>query len=279
MDAKEKRTLCAYYKRRFYRGRGVLARAVDFIALRLILFTAFYIWFSFDIESSAAAVLLSSASLAAICVLAELIKSIRLEKFIAKENARIAKKLFSQSLTLMPKAEFMRLVRAYISARPGEFAGSGLIYLSQTIADVDEEAVLAACRAAKRRGCKSVFIFSAAAAGQSALDIAARCDDIAISFIDAAKLAADAELPSEDTVREHILKQAAWRRRIKRGSMATALTRGRTARYVIVAAALFALSFFVQYTLYYRMLAGVCISLAALSFYAGHTVAAAPKDA
>ena len=46
-----------------------------------------------------------------------------------------------------------------------------------------------------------------------------------------------------------------------------------------VAAALFALSFFVSYTLYYRMLAGACVSLAALSFYAAHSPSAAPKDA
>ena len=93
MSIGEKRTLNAYYKRRFYRGRTAFARAADFIALRVILLIACYLWFSFNVESIIAAAVLTAAAVGAISVFAELVKSVRLEKFILRENARLSKKL------------------------------------------------------------------------------------------------------------------------------------------------------------------------------------------
>lgn len=92
MSIGEKRTLNAYYKRRFYRGRTAFARAADFIALRVILLIACYLWFSFNVESIIAAAVLTAAAVGAISVFAELVKSVRLEKFILRENARLSKK-------------------------------------------------------------------------------------------------------------------------------------------------------------------------------------------
>ena len=70
----------------------------------------------------------------------------------------------------------MGIVREYIKRHGDEFAGESLVYTAQTLAPVDEETVLCACRAANRRGCKSLFIFSSASVSQPARDIAAeRC--------------------------------------------------------------------------------------------------------
>ena len=168
MSIGEKRTLNAYYKRRFYRGRTAFARAADFIALRVILLIACYLWFSFNVESIIAAAVLTAAAVGAISVFAELVKSVRLEKFILRENARLSKKLFSESLVLMPRSEFLSMVREYIKRHGKEFAGESLVYTAQTLSPVDEETVLCACRAANRRGCKSLFIFSSAAVSQPA---------------------------------------------------------------------------------------------------------------
>ena len=278
MSIGEKRTLNAYYKRRFYRGRTTFARAADFIALRVILLIACYLWFSFNVESIIAAAVLTAAAVGAISVFAELVKSVRLEKFILRENARLSKKLFSESLVLMPRSEFLGIVREYIKCHGKEFAGESLVYTAQTLSPVDEETVLCACRAANRRG-KSLFIFSSASVSQPARDIAARYDGLSVAFISGDMLASCAKMPDDNAVRQYILKQAEQKKQIKKQSVSTAIGRGRCARYLLVAAALFALSFFVSYTLYYRMLAGACVSLAALSFYAAHSPSAAPKDA
>ena len=179
----------------------------------------------------------------------------------------------------MPRSEFLGRVREYIKCHGKEFAGESLVYTAQTLSPVDEETVLCACRAANRRGCKSLFIFSSASVSQPARDIAARYDGLSVAFISGDMLASCAKMPDDNAVRQYILKQAEQKKQIKKQSVSTAIGRGRCARYLLVAAALFALSFFVSYTLYYRMLAGACVSLAALSFYAAHSPSAAPKDA
>ena len=191
MSIGEKRTLNAYYKRRFYRGRTAFARAADFIALRVILLIACYLWFSFNVESIIAAAVLTAAAVGAISVFAELVKSVRLEKFILRENARLSKKLFSESLVLMPRSEFLDIVREYIKCHGKEFAGESLVYTAQTLSPVDEETVLCACRAANRRGCKSLFIFSSASVSQPARDIAARYDGLSVAFISGDMLASN----------------------------------------------------------------------------------------
>ena len=215
MSIGKKRTLNAYYKRRFYRGRTAFARAADFIALRIILLIACYLWFSFNVESIIAAAVLTAAAVGAISVFAELVKSVRLEKFILRENARLSKKLFSESLVLMPRSEFLGIVREYIKRHGKEFAGESLVYTAQTLSPVDEETVLCACRAANRRGCKSLFIFSSASVSQPARDIAARYDGLSVAFISGDMLASCAKMPDDNAVRQYILKQAEQKKQIK----------------------------------------------------------------
>ncbi|MEI3424832.1 MAG: hypothetical protein V8Q85_07210 [Christensenellales bacterium] len=106
MSIGEKRTLNAYYKRRFYRGRTAFARAADFIALRVILLIACYLWFSFNVESIIAAAVLTAAAVGAISVFAELVKSVRLEKFILRENAHLQKSCSAKALCLCRGASF-----------------------------------------------------------------------------------------------------------------------------------------------------------------------------
>lgn len=191
----------------FTAGARPLARAADFIALRVILLIACYLWFSFNVESIIAAAVLTAAAVGAISVFAELVKSVRLEKFILRENARLSKKLFSESLVLMPRSEFLSMVREYIKRHGKEFAGESLVYTAQTLSPVDEETVLCACRAQAAR-CKSLFIFSSAAVSQPARDIAARYDGLSVAFISGDMLASCTEMPDDNAVRQYILKQA-----------------------------------------------------------------------
>lgn len=76
--------LLRYYKRRFYHGRSFIARAVDFLALRVITLAACYLWFTTLIDNTVMAAVLSLTALATISVAVELFKSLRLERFIQK---------------------------------------------------------------------------------------------------------------------------------------------------------------------------------------------------
>ena len=51
--------LLRYYKRRFYHGRSFVARAVDFLALRVITLAACYLWFTTLIDNTVMAAVLS----------------------------------------------------------------------------------------------------------------------------------------------------------------------------------------------------------------------------
>ena len=50
--------LLRYYKRRFYHGRSFVARAVDFLALRIITLAACYLWFTTLIDNTVMAAVL-----------------------------------------------------------------------------------------------------------------------------------------------------------------------------------------------------------------------------
>ena len=106
MSIGEKRTLNAYYKRRFYRGRTAFARAADFIALRVILLIACYLWFSFNVESIIAAAVLTAAAVGAISVFAELVKSVRLEKSYCAKTPAFQKSCSAKALCLCRGASF-----------------------------------------------------------------------------------------------------------------------------------------------------------------------------
>lgn len=267
MTAKDKRILNGYYKRRFYSGRGAFARAADFIALRLILFTAFYMWFSFNTDSALAAAVLSAASLGAVCVFAELVKAVRLERFTEKENSRIAKRLFIEGLCILRRSEFMGIIREHIRQNRADFSEECLIYAVQTASPVTEEAVLKAYRAAQEREKTKLIIFSASTVGEAARALADRCSSIDIAFVDADALSLSAKMPSLSDVHAYILAHSAKVKSLRRKRASTALGTHRAVRYGLVAAALFVLSFFVSYSLYYRSLATASAGLAALSLF------------
>ena len=58
---KNQTLLLRYYKRRFYHGRSFIARAVDFLALRVITLAACYLWFTTLIDNTVMAAVLSGS--------------------------------------------------------------------------------------------------------------------------------------------------------------------------------------------------------------------------
>lgn len=270
----KKRILMKYYKQRLYRGRTALARAVDFVALRLILLAAGYLWFTTKVDSSLMAGVLALTTVTTLSVGAELYKSIRLERFILKERKSLAEKLFREKLVLLTRQEFLELVRSYLTVHGEEFAGDSVVYLSQTVAPVGEDAVLTACRAAKKRGVGAVALFSASPVSEAARTLAGRMEQ-AVRFIAPEQLTAHGSandmLPDESAIDAAILAQQEKIRRQRKKSISEPFAQSRLRRYGIVAIALFALSFFVPYTLYYRVLAGACLSLGALTWWLNQT--------
>lgn len=263
--------LLRYYKRRFYHGRSFVARAVDFLALRVITLAAWYLWFTTLIDNTVMAAVLSLTALATISVAVELFKSLRLERFIQKERKRISERLFRERLLILPKEEFLAVVKAFLEGRRSQFADDCLVYTVQSALPVSEDTVLRAHRAAQRRMLTAAVIFSAAPVSPEAAALARRYDGVALSFVTPDDLLASGSaanfLPDDKAVDKAILSAAQGEKVRRRKAASAPFAEGRVRRYVLVALALFALSFCVKYTLYYRLLSAACLSFGALAWW------------
>ncbi len=260
-----------FYKRKFYNGRSVIARAVDFIALRIIILAACYLWFITRIDNTVMAAVLSLIALAAISTAAEIIKSMRLVRFIDRERVRVAHSIFRERLLILPKAEFLSIVKAYLGEHRASYADECLVFTVQSSAPVSADTVLKAYRAAQKRSLDAVVIFSAAPVSKEAQAITQSLSGVSIDFVTPDALlksaSATAFLPTPDAVDEAILSAAAKAKAQRRAAASEPFASGRMRRYVLVALALFALSFFNKYTVYYRMLAALSLSFGALAFW------------
>ncbi len=268
---KNQTILLRHYKRRFCHGRSFIARAVDFLALRVITLAACYLWFTTLIDNTVMAAVLSATALVTISVAVEIIKSFRFERFVRKERRRVAERLFRERLLILPREGFLAVVRAYLQARPGRFPEDSLVYTVQSAFPVSPDTVLRAHRAAERRGLASAVIFSATAASPEAVALAKRYDGVSIAFVTPDDLLCDGSaadfLPDDTAIDEDILSAARAERARRRQKASAPFAEGRMRRYVLVALALFALSFFVEYTLYYRLLSAACLSFGALAWW------------
>lgn len=94
---------------------------------------------------------------------------------------------------------------------------------------------------------------------------------VAVSFITPDDLIASGSaadfLPDDKAVDEAILSAARAEKARRKSAASAPFAEGRMRRYILVALALFALSFFVKYTLYYRLLSAACLSFGALAWW------------
>lgn len=275
----KKRTLILrYYKRKFNHGRTLVARAVDFTALRIITLAACYLWFSTLTDNTLIAAVLSFTALLTISISIELVKSIRFDRFVAMERKRVAERLFRERLLILPKEEFLAIVKAYLEGQAADFVGDTLVYPVRTAAPVDADTVLKAYRAAQKRGLAAAVVFSASPVLPGARRLAERYNEVTMTFVTPddliASKAAAGFMPGDDAVEEAILAAIQAEKAGRKRNASSPFASGRLRRYVLVAVALFALSFFVKYTLYYRLLSAACLSFGALAWWLNAMTAA-----
>ncbi len=276
---KQKRLIVSFYKRRLYRGRSALARAVDFFALRLVMLCAAYLWFSTSVESALMAVVLSLTATLTASVAVELIKSIRLERFIVKERKALAVKLFRERLVQLTREEFFELVRGYVIAHADAFDPECLVCTVQSAAPVSEDDVLRACRSAKGCGTDIVSIFTASSVSREAAALAKRIEGMRVSFVTSDELTAHGKskqlLPADEAVDAAVLAEVERSRERRKQSVSAPFERWRMRRYLFVSIGLMVLSFFVEQATYFRLLSAACLSLGAVAWWLN---TAAPRE-
>lgn len=115
-------------------------------------------------------------------------------------------------------------------------------------------------------------LFCTSEVSREAEDFAKKCADVSISFVTSQTLAQFAQYEiDDDTLDECIVNWMEQEREARKKALREPFMRGRMMRYFLVAAALLIASFFVRYALYYRLLAGVCISFGFTAFWLDKT--------
>lgn len=266
---KEKHLLNEYYKRRLYGGKSRLARCVDFFVFRLILFVVVYLWLSSKLADPFLQWFLSGVSLLLFSVAAELYKSIRLDRFKKKELERLRQLYIRTQILFLSGEAYTNIVHSYARAHKDAYDGACLVLPLQKSEPLGADTLLAIYRLALLRNCNTVALFSPAPVAESAQQYLRQKDANIILQSDAVFCAMAKETdiwPDDEAIEAYILDKLDEEKQQRKKS-AEPFASGRVKRYLAVALVLFAASFFVQYTLYYRLMAVMCMSFASLCWW------------
>ncbi len=260
-----------YYKRTLYGGRTLFARIVDFVALRAIALAACKLYFSSVLENSLLAWIMAVSAVGAGCAAVELYKAARLEKSIASQRGELKCRALKEKLLALPRQDYIALIREHVRTHQESFSSDCVIYPLQQKAPLSEDAVLTACRAAMRRSSRSVRIFSLSECGDFPLAPIKRLTGVDVALVNVPEMVKDNEaFASTDADADAmVLDMLESEREKRKKAVAEPFKALRARRYVLVAAGLFAMSFFVKYTLYYRLLAAVCVSFSLIAWLYG----------
>lgn len=244
-------------QKRFSGGRSIAARVIDYIALRLIVFAGAYLLFASQGFRTPVALALALLVLGLISLLMRIRRELAYARFAHAERARIARQVELDEIVLLPRARLLALCRPLLNA--GESAA-----LLVCAAPADENALLNAVRDA-RAG--SVCVFSTAGYTKKAEALACRLDGVRLCDTDALLQQAQAfgsrATPEQvdARIRADLHEQKSRRAR----SFAFSFPRNAVSKYAFASLMLLACSFFTRYTLYYRILAGLCMSICTVS--------------
>lgn len=259
-----------YFKRRRYGGRSALARALDYAALRLILFAAVFLCLRAGVGAARAAVL----ALIALCAASLLLRALRealMARFVRAELLRIRALLLCERLPYLDEADFLLLCR--------RASGCEEPAAMQRAEPLGADALLPLLR---RPGGETAVCASAgftAAAQAFAARAPRRARLIGPEELAAAAHPDDPFYPDDGAVEAYIASQRPMRAalRVRLRQAADALrTAGAGKKYLLLAALLLLASFLTRYALYYRMLAGLCLAIAAAGAFAARPPHAKP---
>lgn len=254
----EDRAIADHIRERMHGGRRALARAVDYIALRLILFLAAYLQFLPRVATRATACLLASIALAMAMIMLHMAGELRYARCRKKEIEHVRGQLLQDALMRLDMQTAIPLVSALCPLDT-----SPVVLL--TALPVDANALLSAVRS--HRGCGELHVFACAGFDESANAFSARTNGQLVLHPkeEMYKAAIRAGMqPQEEAVYDAMRARIRFEKAQTRRRRPTLWVAGGARRYAVIALSLTALSFFTGYSLYYRMLAGACMTVAAL---------------
>lgn len=225
----------AYMKKKCYGGRTTLSRVVDGLFFRLVLFMGFYL----IMPKGSPRLWLAITALCIASIVMKLIADAKLASFTRQEVCRIKKRLLTDKLLLMSHEELRSKLEA--DAR-----------LLQKASPITVDDLLPIIQ----NGCQTVY--SVSPYSMEAQEFICRClPNIRLLSIEEKY---DFQQISDEEVSDYIssyFKQS----KEKRLHPIQLLKNGTGFKYAVLAVLLLALSFFVRYAIYYRIIASLCLCI------------------
>lgn len=253
----ENRAVERYMQKKHNGGKSMLARCVDYVALRLILFAVAYVFYLPRFEKRTTVLLLSAITLALAMLVLHLIGEVRYQRFCIREFRSMRRQLLCDRLLLLETQLAIPLVSSLCPS------GTTPVVLQRAL-PVDANALLSIVRT--HRACGELHIFPCTAYDDSARDFAARTNGMLVLHPADELYAAAVQAgmrPEDDEVRAAIRARAVYDGKRKRHGRIRSIVEVGARKYVLIALLLMLLSFLTDYALYYRLLSSLCMTIAA----------------
>lgn len=258
-------------RKKLRKGRSIFSQAVDYIALRVLIFMLCYMWFGGNIQNNVAKVLLSIVTSAFISISLDLINSLRLDSLIKKERTAAAEQELNRRISLLSEKERNAIIARHISAHRESFGSDKLVCHVGRASGISADDVTKAARTARERKASSAALFYSGTVSCDASKAVYSLGDMPFEFIPLRSILGPDELkalmPTSDEADAIIVSRAEAEQRRRRASMSSPFAEGHTRRYLLCAACLTAMSFFVEFSLYFRLMAAACIIMAAAAWW------------
>lgn len=258
-------------RKKLRKGRSIFSQAVDYIALRVLIFMLCYMWFGGNIQNNVAKVLLSIVTSAFISISLDLINSLRLDSLIKKERAAAAEQELNRRISLLSEKERNAIIARHISAHRESFGADKLVCHVGRASGISADDVTKAARTARERKASSAALFYSGTVSCDASKAVYSLGDMPFEFISLRSILGPDELkalmPTSDEADAIIVSRAEAEHRRRRAAMLSPFAEGHTRRYLLCAACLTAMSFFVEFSLYFRLMAAACIIMAAAAWW------------
>ncbi len=295
----ENRQLRQYYRQTLYGNRSMLARAIDFLALRLVIFAILYVYILMQTAHVLLAVILATiGTLMATCAIA-LWKSIRLDKYIAQKRIELSRDYLFEKIVLLPRKRFLLLIKQLVRhmgyrvvcehplgllCEVNDHAAFILALQNHPEHQVDIQQLLDNYREIQSLGVEECLIVATARLTDTAHAFLHELKEIEFQVLNRQKILDLAQrqglLPDTQEVEQALLSKLEEKRISLKKLKREALHASRVKAYISCGAILYAASFITGQRLYYPLMGALCFFLAFVAYYTDHKSAAIqPKKA
>ena len=259
-----------YFRRKAAGGRSRAAALIDAVVLRFFLYAALYLWFRSTIPDRLYAALFTVVCAGLLSAALMLWRRLNLERFREKEILRLRQQILLERLLLLPEEQLHTVANALfeLEAYDSKTTYPALLRQVQPITPDDLLVHFLCAQAAEK---KQMLVLSTAPIPKETRAFSKRLPIRTIVLPPEAlcRLAEKTVLGSvsEEELEAYILHLVKDTRPDRRFLQEQAFFGGRAKTYLFGAVLLLILSFLTNYTLYYRLLSGLCAGLFAVSLW------------